>query len=111
LQEPSGDQETGVCELCGRNGVLLTRHHLIPRTRHGSKSARKRFNRKTMVEEILWVCRPCHNQVHVLFAEKELEREYHTRDALLAHEEMRKFIHWISKKPAGFRPTSRRRRQ
>ena len=111
LQEEYTDLGTGKCELCGRSGVLLTRHHLIPRTRHRSKSARKRFDRKTMTEEILKVCRPCHSHVHVVFSEKELEREYHTRDVLLSNEEVRKFIHWIRKKPTGLRPASRRRRR
>lgn len=105
---PDTGATAATCQMCGRPGVLLTRHHLIPRTRRGSKSARRRFDRKTMLDQVLLVCRPCHSQIHVVFSEKELERKYHTREALLANERIRQFVRWIRGKPAGFRPQSRK---
>ncbi len=39
---------------------------------------------------------------HALFSEAELEKTYFTVEALLAHEEMQKFVAWVSKKPPGF---------
>lgn len=89
----------------------LTRHHLIPRTRHRTKRNKRLFDRREVKHRILWICRPCHNHVHDVFTEKELESSYNTREALLAHEEIRRFVDWITGKPAGFRPRSRSKRR
>ena len=98
-------QETnGVCELCGRDAVRVTRHHLIPRTRHHNKHTQRMFSREDMTSRILLVCHPCHKQIHAVFNEKDLEREFNTREKLLAHFEIQRFIDWIANKPAGFVP-------
>lgn len=99
------------CQLCGRAGAELTRHHLIPRTRHGNKRSRRRFALETMRSRILWLCRPCHKQIHALFTEKELAEQYHSREALLKHEEVQRFVAWIGNKPAGFVPATALRRR
>lgn len=96
------------CALCGRHGVELTRHHLIPRTRHHNKKARKTFARHDMQHRILRICRACHKQIHALFNEKELALQYHDRDALLSHPDMARFVDWIRTKPATFVPTAQR---
>ena len=86
---------------------LLTKHHLIPRTRHGNKRTRRRFERSDMQTRILWVCRPCHDHIHAVCTEKELEAHYNTRERLLGHAEIQRFVAWIFDKPAGFKPRSR----
>ncbi len=101
----------GTCALCGRTDVRLTRHHLIPRTRHRNKRIRRRFSREELVTRILWVCRPCHSQIHALIPEKELAEHYHTREALLGHPGIRRFVDWIRDRPAGLKPRGRRRRR
>ncbi len=101
----------GTCELCGREGVALTRHHLIPRTRHRNRRVRRRFSRAELTERILWVCRPCHSQIHALISEKELAERYHSREALLAHPGIRRFVEWIRTRPADLKPRGRRRRR
>lgn len=100
-----------VCELCGREGVVLTRHHLIPRRTHRLKRIRRAFDRAEREGAILHVCRPCHKQIHVLFDEKSLARDYRSREALLADPEMARFVAWIADKPPGFVPRARRRRR
>ncbi len=40
------------CALCRRRVSRMTRHHLIPRTRHKNKKTKKVFTRKE-VQEIL----------------------------------------------------------
>jgi ribosomal protein S14 len=92
---------TGRCALCGRE-EKLTRHHLIPRTRHHNKKNKCDFDR-ALVKKVVGLCRPCHSQVHMVLTEKELERGYRTVEALLAHTEIAKFVEWIKGKPAGFR--------
>jgi len=99
----------GACALCGRV-EKLTRHHLIPQARHHNKRNKREFSRQE-VHQVAWICRPCHSQIHNLFSEKELERNYHTLDALRAHEELAKFIEWIRHKPGGFRCSMRKAKE
>jgi len=94
------------CELCGRRMAALTRHHLIPRTRHRNRRNKKRFDRAEVKTRILWVCRPCHSHIHHTFTEKELERHYNTGEALRGHPEIQRFARWIADKPEGFKPKS-----
>lgn len=94
------------CELCGRVGETLTRHHLIPRTRHANKRNQRDFDRTDVKQRIAWLCRPCHDHVHALFSEKTLERQFNSLDSLREHSDVAKFVAWIRKKPVGFKPVS-----
>ena len=91
---------TGPCAICGREETL-TRHHLIPRTRHPNKKNKRDFDR-AVVKETVGICRPCHSQLHLLLSEKELEREWNSVEKLRTHAELMKFAEWIGKKPRGF---------
>jgi len=94
------------CELCGREVATLTRHHLIPRTRHSNKRNKREFERADVKTRIAWVCRPCHNHIHALFTEKQLEREFNRLEDLRAHPDVARFVAWIRNKPDGFRPAN-----
>lgn len=100
-----------VCELCGREGVRLTRHHLIPKTRHSNKRNKRNFDREDVKTRIAWFCRPCHTHAHCILTEKQMEYEFNTLAALAAHPEIQKFAQWIAKKPAGFKPQARAKKQ
>jgi len=54
------------CSLCGRitPKQYAEKHHLIPKSKEG----------KVTID----VCCNCGDQVHKLFTNKELEKEYHT---------------------------------
>lgn len=91
----------GPCAICGREETL-TRHHLIPRTRHANKRNKRDFDRAT-VKQTVGICRPCHSQLHRLLTEKQLEREWNTVEKLRTHPELMKFADWIAAKPPGFR--------
>ncbi len=99
------------CELCGRMVDEVTKHHLIPRTRHANKRNKKQFDRREVKARIALLCHPCHKQVHALFTEKELERDYNTLERLKSHPEVAKFIGWLRDKPAALKVTVRRRGQ
>jgi len=43
------------------------------------------------------ICRDCHKAVHALFTNKQLEKTYHTVDALLGHEEFQKMMAFLRK--------------
>jgi hypothetical protein len=96
----------GKCAICGREEAL-TKHHLIPRTRHHNKRNKREFDRST-VKRTVGICRPCHSQIHAVLTEKQLEREYPTIEKLLAHPAIRKFAEWIATKPRGFRCATRK---
>ncbi len=91
------------CALCQRCGVPLTRHHLIPRAVHGRRAIR-RATTAAQRQAVLWVCRPCHKQIHALIPEMELARRYASREALLAHPELARFVAWIRERPPGYVP-------
>lgn len=93
----------GKCPLCDRDlirGPSIDKHHLIPKT-CGGKDAE--------------LChRVCHSKIHKTFDEKQLRDNYNTWDSLRNHEDIAKFIKWISKKEPEFNTqhkdsTSRRR--
>jgi 5-methylcytosine-specific restriction endonuclease McrA len=96
----------GKCAICGREETL-TRHHLIPRTRHHNKRNKREFERAT-VRQIVGICRSCHSQIHSLLSEKELEREYNSVEKLKAHPGVAKFAEWIATKPRGFKAAVQR---
>jgi len=98
----------GCCAICERT-ERLTRHHLIPRTRHPNKWNKREFDR-AMVHAVAGICRPCHSQIHQILTEKELERKFNTIQKLRAHPEISKFAIWIRSKPAGFRAAMRNSR-
>lgn len=85
----------------------MTKHHLIPRTRHKNKKTKRDFTRDQLHESIK-ICRACHNQIHAVFKEKELEREYNRVSAIKSHPEIKKYIDWIKDKPESLRTGVRR---
>ena len=88
-----GDPE---CPLCGRPipPAQQDAHHLVPRSRGGRET--------TLLHRI------CHRQLHALFSETELAREYASAEALRAHPEVAKFIDWVKTRPPGFMERTRR---
>lgn len=46
----------GDCAICGREETL-TRHHLIPRTRHYNKRNKREFER-AVVRQVVGICPP-----------------------------------------------------
>jgi len=107
----SDDDAAAVCALCERAVPRLTRHHLIPRTRHRNRRNKRDFDRSEVHARIAWLCPACHRQVHAVLSEKELERHYNTVEALRAHPDIRRFADWLSQRPVDFRPQVRRHRR
>jgi hypothetical protein len=105
-----GGAEGRSCELCGRPAERLTRHHLIPRTRHKNKKNKKTFDRHE-IHLTVALCGPCHRHVHVTIPNKDLEREYNTVEALRDHPDVRKFVDWIKDKPHGVATAGARSRR
>lgn len=85
-----------VCALCERAIPASQRdaHHLVPKSRGGVRTT--------------WLHRICHRQVHALFSEAELERDFASAEALRQHPEMARFIAWVRRKPDGFYERTRK---
>jgi hypothetical protein len=82
-----------LCELC-QSEDAHNFHHFIPRTLHTNKWFKKRYTRAEM-REGMNLCKACHRAIHDLIPdEKELGRDYSTREKLLAHPEVGKFVKW-----------------
>jgi 5-methylcytosine-specific restriction enzyme A len=84
------------CELCGRATVPLTKHHLVPKARHNRKVRRDLGADRN---KVAMICRPCQDQIHDLFTEKQLEREYNTIELLRANEDVKEWITWVQRRP------------
>jgi 5-methylcytosine-specific restriction endonuclease McrA len=98
----------GTCALCRRTVRTLTRHHLIPQTRHKNRRNKRDFDRQEVKQRIALLCRPCHAHVHATLDNKQLERDFNTTDALAAHPEIARFVRWIAGRPDGTRVVVRR---
>ena len=96
------------CELCGRVQLPLTRHHLIPQSKHQKARTKRHFERDEMQTRIALLCRPCHSQVHAVLDNSALVQHYNTLDALAGHPEIARFAAWIANKPTGLKVTIRR---
>ena len=75
----------GICELCEREVEKLSKHHLIPKSRGGSKG------------DIAWFCLSCIEMVHQLIPNKELEKKYSSVMELLQNESVKRYVSWIKK--------------
>ncbi len=94
------NQKPQLCELCKRED-RLTKHHLIPRCRHKNKRIRNTFKRTQVRERILWLCRGCHSNIHAVLTEKELSDIYNTKDELMRHPGIKRFVRWVKTKHVG----------
>jgi hypothetical protein len=85
-----------VCPLCERPIPPAQRdaHHLVPKSKGGRHTE--------------FLHRICHRQIHALFTETELARQYASVEALRAHPELQAFVVWVKTKPADFFTATRK---
>ena len=89
------------CQLCGREGLEMTRHHLIPRTLHSNKWFRERYKREVM-RQVVELCKDCHITIHQFIKEREMGRNFNTLEKLMAHEKIANWVQWVANRPAQF---------
>ena len=90
------------CELCRRCVDHVTLHHLLPR------SQGKRRKMKAAELPTAWLCPACHCQLHTLFTNKELARNYASIEQLRAEPRVARFVEWISRQDPNKRVKVRR---
>jgi hypothetical protein len=77
------------CWLCSRPiGEVTVWHHPVPKSRGGRE--------QVPVHPI------CNKTIHANFSNSDLEKRYSTAEALLAHEDIKRFVDWIANKPLDF---------
>jgi hypothetical protein len=83
------------CFLCGRPlGQRVEYHHIVPKSRGGRETA--------PVHPI------CHRVIHRTFANKALERDFASAEALRGHPEIARFIAWVAGKDPDFHAPTKR---
>ena len=84
------------CELCNRS-ITLTFHHLIPKKVHKRRDIQEMFSKEECQQRGLWVCTDCHSTIHRTLDHKDLGLVYNSREKLLEHEGISKFVTWVAK--------------
>jgi hypothetical protein len=88
--------EPSRCQMCEREVSFLTQHHLIPRAEHKRKKKRQGLA-QDFLNTIIWICAPCHKNIHAVLTERELADEYNTMEKLLKYPAIAKFTNWVRK--------------
>jgi hypothetical protein len=88
------------CQICQRETPqeYLEKHHLIPKEKYGADMG------------TILVCCSCGDQIHNLFSNKQLAKEYNTIEKILDNEKIIKWVKWIRNKPDDFRICMRRKK-
>ena len=81
-------QKCKICEILVEN---ITKHHLYPR----QKSKRLK---KSLRDEVIFLCEMCHKQLHILFTNKELFNNLNSLDKINEHISIKKWVEWKRKK-------------
>lgn len=84
------------CEICGREHLPLTYHHLIPRQIHG-KAVKRGWHKEWELSKVAWLCRSCHSFVHKCASNEELAKDYYDVELLLEREDVQKFAAWVGR--------------
>jgi len=88
----------GPCPMCGRemieDGASVNEHHLVPRSRGG--------------KETTHLHRICHAKLHSRWTERELAERYSSIEAILADEEIARFVARVRKKHPQYYDRTRR---
>ncbi|KMJ57871.1 hypothetical protein AB685_13600 [Bacillus sp. LL01] len=81
-------REFGICELCEREEVEITVHHLTPKEMGGTFLPTANL------------CIPCHKQIHAIYTNDELAIRLNTVLLLKDDPKVATFIKWIQKQPS-----------
>nr|POE98271.1 uncharacterized protein yisb [Quercus suber] len=84
------------CEICEREHLPLTYHHLIPRQMH-AKAVKRGWAKEWELNKVAWLCRACHSYVHKIATNEELARELNSVEALMGREDVLKWAAWVGK--------------
>ena len=76
------------CELCEREDVDTTVHHLLPKEMGGTFGPTANL------------CIPCHKQIHALYTNEEIAARLTSIPKLKEDPQLSRFLKWIRKQPS-----------
>jgi hypothetical protein len=82
------------CEICERDWIPITYHHLIPKQVH-AKVLKRNWHEEHQLNSVAWICRACHSFVHRMASNEELAREWYTVDLICQREDVQKWAAWV----------------
>ena len=94
--EHAPTQRATECEICEREHLPLTYHHLIPRQMH-AKAVKRGWAKEWELQKVAWLCRACHSFVHRIAGNEELAKELHSVDMLMEREDVQAWAKWIAR--------------
>lgn len=84
------------CEICERDWVPLTYHHLIPKAVHG-KALKRKWHEEWMLNSVAWLCRACHSFVHRMASNEELAKEWFSVEKILQRDDVQRWAAWVAR--------------
>ena len=87
---------TTACEICDRDWIPLTYHHLIPKQIH-EKVLKRKWHEEWQLNSVAWLCRACHSFVHRIASNEELAKNLCTVDLLLERDDVKSWATWIGR--------------
>lgn len=88
------ETRTDTCEICERDWVPMTYHHLIPKQVH-PKVLKRGWHDEHQLNSVAWLCRACHSFVHRMASNEELARDWYTVDLICEREDVQKWAQWV----------------
>ncbi|KAK2870566.1 hypothetical protein FQN49_003095 [Arthroderma sp. PD_2] len=93
---PFNATRKSACEICERDWIPLTYHHLIPRAIH-SKALKRGWHKECDLNRVAWLCRSCHSYVHRMASNEELARDWYMVEAILEREDTQEWAKWAGR--------------
>lgn len=90
------ETRVSACEICERDWMPLTYHHLIPKAVH-AKVLKRGWHDEKQLNSVAWLCRACHSFVHKMASNEELAKDYYTVELICEREETQKWAQWVGK--------------
>ncbi|KAF7191555.1 hypothetical protein HII31_07057 [Pseudocercospora fuligena] len=84
------------CEICEREHLPLTYHHLIPRAVH-AKAVKRGWHKEWELQKVAWLCRACHSFVHKIASNQMLAKELYSVELLVEREDVQRWAMWVGR--------------
>lgn len=90
------ETKKSACEICDRDWVPLTYHHLIPRQVH-AKVLKRGWHDEKQLNSVAWLCRACHTFVHRMASNEDLAKAFYSLDLIWERDDVQKWAQWVGK--------------
>lgn len=84
------------CEICEREWINLSYHHLIPKSVH-AKVLKRGWHEEWELNSVAWLCGACHRFVHNCASNEDLAKDWFTVERLMQREDVRNWAEWAGR--------------